>query len=246
ALEKRDWREYFAFYMIALVGTIYLGVNTFAQFTLPYQLGFIGVLLTAAAVIFDQIQLRREIRREGLTKTEHEVEDIAGWYLIPWQARLRTNAYHFVIGLVVALALLLGIYALTYRFGFLFTYPVSWSYLIYAFIVAFLFSFGIEWVLRRRIQTLIDQVAPYYDPHKTSAIYLALIIILPASVTLSLALFDAAYLPAIFLLLFPIIGICGIINAYLYDHTNSLMVTVTFATCVIGWVLAGCLYPGFF
>ncbi len=243
---NRNWKWHFAFYITALIIIIYVGIARFDFLPFHYQLGIMGAFLTCLVFLYEYLRHRWTQWKLGISKQVEEAEDLAEDLIDPWPRRLRRYLKGLTLGISIGSIFLLCIYALTDYFGFLFTSPISIPYLLWSFLMAFAFSLGIEWLLRRRIQVLIDEAKPYNKSRTTRTLNFFLIIILPFVISITFFRFSGTYTPAIYFLFYAVTGLCPVINWYVFDHTDSLIPTVTFSTLVMGWVLAGCLTPAFF
>jgi hypothetical protein len=211
-----------------------------------YQLGFMGLLMTGTAVLFEYLRHHWTVHKPGSSKRLEEAEDLADELIDPLPRRARRYGKGVLLGLALGGIFLLALSALTYDFGFFFVFPISAPYFIVSLIAAFLFSFGIEWLFRRHIQVLIDEVEPYYKRRTIKILTSVLMVVLPSVIVLGLVRFAAVITPTAYFLFYTAAGLCPVLNWYLFDHTKSLIPTVTFSTLVLGWILAGCLTPAFF
>ncbi len=243
---NRNWKWHFIAYIVALIFIIYAGISLLEFLPFQFQMGFMGFFLTGTVFFYEYLRHRWTMRKMKVPKRVEEAEDLADDLMDPWPRRVRRYSKGVMLGLTLGSAYLLGTYALTFIFGFLFTFPVSALYFVGSIPAAFIFSLGIEWLFRRRIQTLIDQVKPYKKQRIIKILNFLLIVILSAAISMGFVWFTTSHIPAIYLLFYFVAGLCPVINWYLFDHTHSLIPTVTFSTLVMGWILSACLTPFFY
>ena len=242
----RDWKWHFSFYIIALLTIMFVGVNLFDFLPFHFQLGIMGAFMSGTTLFYEYLRHRWYLWKSHISREEEKAEEIADELIDPWPRRLQGYARQIGLGFAIGASFLLSIYALTFYFGFLFSIPISIPYLFWSLLMAFFFSLGIEWLFRRRIQVLIEEVRPYAKIRTCRILNFFLIIVLPFVVGLGFFLFCGTYTPIIYALFYAVTALCLIINYYLFEYTHSLVSTITLSTFVMGWVLAGCLTPAYF
>jgi len=243
---NRNWKWRFIFYIIALIFIIFAGVNLLSFLLFQFQLGFMGILMSGTAFLYEYFRHRWIQHKKGIAKSLEEEEGQADNPPDPRSRRVRRYMNGMLLGIALGGTFLGAIYILTYIFGFLVVLPISVPYFIVSITVSFAFSLGIEWLFRLRIQLLIYEAELYNKRRTTDVLNFILTAVLPLMISIGFFKFAAAITPAVYLLFYSVTGLCSVINWYLFDRTHSLVLTVTFSTFVMGWILAGCLTPAFF
>ncbi len=243
---SRKWKWHLTAYVIALGFIIYTGVNLLAYLSFQLQLGLMGLLLTGLVFLYNYFRILWTKRKRHISKTVEEAEDRADDLIDPWESRLKRYGKHLLFGIGFGAAFLTGLYIFTFIFGFFFVFPTSFPYAIGSIAVSFAFSLGLEWLFRYRIQVLINEAKPYNKVLTTKILNTMLIVVLPAVIGVGFFRFAAIITPAVYILFYSVAALCPVINWYLFDHTKSIVTTVTFSTFVMGWILGSCITPVFF